>query len=671
MVTARSIPGWIHFCTALALSMAVGVASAQTLNPYNVSEIDAQDMSAVADQEAQLVQDADGRYEYIVLLDEKAASKYSKSFASDERYQSYNKGEVVNLVQDVERAYGLHVSRVYSWALVGFSAFLTEDEAKKLSQDPRVTSMERSHLSKASGVDTQAVWTDSVQTQAAPPLGLWDARVTQAAEMQPWWKRAVSPSVTTNTNSEVLVYVIDQGVGQHVELNVVERLNINNPSTWICGTRAGVGITPCTSAMLPNVVGCYTHATAVAGVIGAKANGAGIQGIFPNAKIVSIALPPTASGTCVRGGVSDAMAVQAFDWVYQDISTSPDLTGGKPSVVNFSVNSTGQAVVNSVMRKVATRVGSYRGAFVTQSAGNGFTNAVGVAYAVGVPGNAASSTDGIMVVGGLNNHGQPVVPLNTTNGYWKDFRDASGSVGAHEPGSNYGPSIDAWAPSDAIFTSVGAMNAQDANAVYSTYGYMSGTSFAAPMVAGLAAYIIQNNVVTSPADVEGLVRQKFMDLGSRAPTTSSISSFHNNAGNPNVNMPTLSPLAAGVARSTPYAEFVVGTVCKYAGYKSGACGENFAWGIGNQLPFNSDGTVNVSYAPNRWTLARTGTADVYVNFDSYGTAGYTCNVTYGNSVSGPVTVYSGTLPYYNDVAHNVPANSTFNSSCTSASVGVQ
>lgn len=671
MVTARSIPSWIHCCTALALSMAVGTASAQTLNPYSVSEVDAQGMSAVADQEAQLVQDADGRYEYIVLLDEKAASKYSKSFASDERYQSYNKGEVVNLVQDVERTYGLRVSRVYSWALVGFSAFLTEDEAKRLSQDPRITSMERSHLSKASGADTQAVWTDSVQTQAAPPLGLWDTRVTQATEMQPWWKRAVSPNVTTNTNSEVLVYVIDQGVGQHAELNVVERLNINNPSNWICGTRAGVGIAPCTSAILPNVVGCYTHATAVAGVIGAKANGTGVQGIFPNAKIVSIALPPTPSGTCVRGLTTDAMAVQAFDWVYQDISTGPDLSGGKPSVVNYSSNGAPSTAFYTAIRTLTKRTGSYRGAFFTQSAGNDFINAVTVAYVTGVIGNAASSADDIMVVGGLNNHGQPVVPLNSANGYWKDFRDASGSVGAHEPGSNYGASVDAWAPSDAIFTSVGAMNAQDANTIYSTYGYMSGTSFAAPMVAGLAAYLIQNNTVTLQGDVEGLVRQKFMDLDSRMPTTSGYSSFHNNAGNPSIKMPTLSLLPTGVARSTPYAEFVVGTVCKYARYKGDVCSPNFDSGISNQLPFNSDGTVNVSYAPNRWTLARNGTADVYVNFDSYGTAGYTCNVTYGNTVNGPVTVYSGTLPYYNDVVHNVPANSTFNSSCTSASVGVQ
>ncbi|MFC4821631.1 hypothetical protein [Dokdonella ginsengisoli] len=41
------------------------------------------------------------------------------------------------------------------------------------------------------------------------------------------------------------------------------------------------------------------------------------------------------------------------------------------------------------------------------------------------------------------------------------------------------------------------------------------------------------------------------------------------------------------------------------------------------------------------------------------------------TINGPVTVYSGTLPYYNDVVHNVPANSAFNSSCTSASVGMQ
>lgn len=69
--------------------------------------------------------------------------------------------------------------------------------------------------------------------------------------------------------------------------------------------------------------------------------------------------------------------------------------------------------------------------------------------------------------------------------------------------SNYGVPVDFFAPGVSIYTTQNG----------GTYNYVSGTSFAAPITAGLAALIFAANPGLTPAEVEDLIKATCVDLG--------------------------------------------------------------------------------------------------------------------------------------------------------------
>ena len=175
---------------------------------------------------------------------------------------------------------------------------------------------------------------------------------------------------------------------------------------------------------------------------------------------------------------------------------------------------------------------AYPGVFVAQSAGNLMqdacgTNAGSLAYkpAVGyVPGGpppnwAADAYDGIMVVGALSNDGQAATTFSDSN-----------PPGLHDGGTNFGPCVDIWAPGNSIVSAWGdhaiwpeppTMNSNTTSPntrVGTTYSgsvgngnsgwvFLSGTSMAAPHVAGVAAYLADAYSLTTPAAIEAKIRQ--------------------------------------------------------------------------------------------------------------------------------------------------------------------
>lgn len=90
---------------------------------------------------------------------------------------------------------------------------------------------------------------------------------------------------------------------------------------------------------------------------------------------------------------------------------------------------------------------------------------------------SANPVDGIVVVGGLNAAGAQQFPFSQNNA-------SSPYTGGWEPGSNYGSCVEMWAPSNSIRSSW--PNNLGTPISWGT-GYLSGTSMAAPFVAGLAA----------------------------------------------------------------------------------------------------------------------------------------------------------------------------------------
>ncbi len=114
------------------------------------------------------------------------------------------------------------------------------------------------------------------------------------------------------------------------------------------------------------------------------------------------------------------------------------------------------------------------------------------------PSNLTSASDGILVVGGIDENAQPVTPLNYLGGY------NNGTLTALDDGSNWGSAVEVWAPSQRIYST------------WSGGGYqvLSGTSMAAPHIAGLASILLENNpsTILTSVDLESAVRGYFKTI---------------------------------------------------------------------------------------------------------------------------------------------------------------
>jgi hypothetical protein len=511
-------------------------------------------------QDDGLVRDSAGRLAYTVMLYPESASSYPNSLTRGSHFPSYHKVQAVNEVRDIESYYGIHAIRMTSWVALSFTAFLTNEQAQVLARDPRVEKVYPDSIAKPSFnslTDAGAVWND----------------YTSGGSVSSWGKMAVNPS-TTQSAGTAYVYVLDGGVGQHQDLNVVEWVEPTH--TYDCGTRAGANLDPCTVAKLKYMVGCYPHATAVAGIIGGKGiiggRMTGSYGINPGVKIISVEVSDGGlvdnDHNCLIQGFKQHETTasgisSALDWIYSDtVSKNNPLT----SVVNISSNwdpksdsSNDIDLARTAMYTLANPPRG-RGALIVQSAGNNYEDACKYAYNPN-GGNVALTTDGIIVVSAVNTHDQPVIPLvslgSTCNGtgncgFWKDSAQFR-----RDHGSNYGPCVDMWAPGDGIYTTVPNPTTtlqQDSSIIYATYGFGSGTSFSAPEIAGLASLLIEQQTIIRPnggqgaftTGAEAAVRSLLKNLGSHDTC--------NGTCNTPVMMPTTN---LQVRPATPYGELLI------------------------------------------------------------------------------------------------------------------
>ncbi len=196
------------------------------------------------------------------------------------------------------------------------------------------------------------------------------------------------------------------------------------------------------------------HGTHVAGIIAAAMNNnQGNTGISPSVKIMPLkVLDQTGYGSWVK--VADGL-IYATDH------------GAK--VVNMSLGSTGTSYL--------------------------MTDAVSYAYGHGVVMVASSGNNG------MNQNFYPayyneVIAVGAT-----DYYDTWWTL------SNYGSYIEVTAPGDTVWSTW--WRSYDPN----TYQYLSGTSMAAPHVAGLAALIISAHPTFSVDDVRAIIRQTAVDKG--------------------------------------------------------------------------------------------------------------------------------------------------------------
>lgn len=250
---------------------------------------------------------------------------------------------------------------------------------------------------------------------------------------------------------DVNVAVIDTGIAAHSDLNIVGGYNCSKgkPSAYSDGNG---------------------HGTHVAGTIGAKDNGLGVVGVAPGARLWAVRVLNSS------GSGSTSTVVCGINWVAANVSSVKNIR-----VANMSLGGTG------------TDAGGCSGDPMHQAICNAVT--AGVTFVVA----AGNETDNAA------NHTPAAYDEVITVSALADFDGASGGLGtstcrADEDDtlanfSNFGSDVDVIAPGVCIYST------WKGNA----YNTISGTSMAAPHVAGAAALYLSNNSGKTPAEVKAAI----------------------------------------------------------------------------------------------------------------------------------------------------------------------
>jgi len=194
-------------------------------------------------------------------------------------------------------------------------------------------------------------------------------------------------------------------------------------------------------------VASSNHGTHVAGIVAASSNGVGVVGLAPEATIMPVKLMSTSgvmTASSIYGGI-----VYAVD--------------NGASVINLSLG-TAPNTARSLATTIETGIGyaRSRGVTVVAAAGN---NAVDIGTQPVWPANYSLYYDNVITVAA------------TTN------RDTRASF------SNYGAPVTIAAPGLHLYSTLPG----------STWGYMSGTSMAAPVVAGAVADLLASPLASAPS----------------------------------------------------------------------------------------------------------------------------------------------------------------------------
>lgn len=502
----------------------------------------------------QPITDAQGRVRVIVDFWDSAADRYRDDAQADFKRFDLKRDRhnplVLRLLDAKGAQHGLAAeyrknargekerTSVTTWVGASIAAYLTKDQISALRQDEDVRLLtEVGHVEYSAN---NPYWVPSGNDPTWFPE--WTNGVP-FGELKDWGAKAVG-SRSLLPGSTRRVYVLDSGVAFHSDLGNVNRRNISPP--------------PQSSDSYGSVVGCYAHATHIAGIIGATSNnGTGRQGIYAGVNIQSMNAGEATgesgqpNSNCTP---SNSMNAETLGVMLDEVFWETLQLNSGPQIVNLSLNfqagtgyrSNGEQEPNGIKIKnlatprcvyVAGLCKWYYGNVVVQSAGNqlvdscstnnpGYPNSY--AWKTGAYANS-TAVDGVIVVGAINGDGR-AIDSSAPQGHFSDSYPQPIDVNFHwsgEPGSNYGGCVDMWAPGNEIFSTWGAglrstrdltvyagqLNATCLAGSCTTPGsgegwmLMSGTSMAAPHVAAVAAYVADYYGLTSPAAIEAKLRE--------------------------------------------------------------------------------------------------------------------------------------------------------------------
>ncbi|WP_432014462.1 S8 family serine peptidase [Streptomyces cucumeris] len=344
------------------------------------------------------------------------------------------KGAAVDPTSVVDGMNGVTVDSVYRSTVRGFSAKLTPEAVHALRIDPKVAYVERDGTVRTPVQEADHRGPKGVAGQQLPN------GVKRVGAMQ---NKALKVGDGVDQRADVDVAVLDTGVDKsHPDLNVVRSVNCSGVQKCVDNSGAdGDG-----------------HGSNVAGVIGGLDNKTGYLGVAPGARLWSLKILND------EGSGNSSELIAGLDWVTAHAD--------KIEVANISAgyDDSSNAVKQAVDRAVA------KGVVVVVSAGNERKDVKNAKYhtPADVPDaitvSALSDADG--KPGGKGEYGWcNKKNRNKDDSLWIDHVNGGGS--------DFGRGVDIAAPGDCIQSTF-------KNGEYSNY---SGTSQAAPHVAGAAAWL--------------------------------------------------------------------------------------------------------------------------------------------------------------------------------------
>lgn len=305
-----------------------------------------------------------------------------------------------------------------------------QDVINKLKSDSRVASVEPDYIVKAES---------SVLSNTDPN-----------ASQEDWLDQLGAPKAwSTSTGKEQQIAVLDTGFTDHQDLNSQYVKGYDMLSTTSLDRDGTPGRDSDTSD--PGTWGQKAsswHGTHVAGIAAAALNGVGNAGVAPDAKIQPVRVLGI-NGMTYMSDVVDSITWAAGGYV----SGIPD-NSSPSTVINASLN--WRASQCPAALQTAINFATSRNIPVVVSAGNDAVDASGVA-----PSNCAN----VIAVGATN-------ASQTNLSYY----------------SNTGNDVDILTRGDNVYSTI---NAGSTTPTSGSYGKMSGTSMAAPQIAGVAALLKQ------------------------------------------------------------------------------------------------------------------------------------------------------------------------------------
>ena len=413
------------------------------------------------------ITDADGRVKVIIDFVFDAHLKYAGalpklpdigSLGAPKEFLHTEK--TLALVADYEKRYDFKRLGMTSWVGNSVTAYLPAQTITKLLDDPLV----------------RQVSDDSYQNLSQMPSGGWE-NSSVGNEWTSWGHQAVNGKVSIG-NTGRKIYIIDSGVAYHDDLPPMTRRNV------ACGG-SGTACDQINQSLWPQV-GCYAHATHVAGIIGAIANnGKTIKGAyagFPN--LVSLAVTERQGAAycgdkIAASGIGYALDYIAYDSTQNNPSRLVHIATMSLNTGGTAFNTQGQAEPNwQKVKSLTTTIWSYGipvqpGVFFVQSAGNypdilgGSVPENGVCQTAYRPDAEAASSlpnDGVMVVSASHNTGGGVTTTRPFTVYagqsnLPDYELPSSTFPYSQTfpvtSSYFGPCNDIYAPGNLIISTWG------------------------------------------------------------------------------------------------------------------------------------------------------------------------------------------------------------------------